>query len=332
MNIQIPHIPFFGFLRKPRPIRSQTIGYLSLVIMVLASSTGPAFGKKLTLAFTPLSLMFISEFFVGFFAMISFGVVPTLRAILKVVKRKQLLPLLVFGVLNGIVGPLLWFTGLDQTAAINADLFGRSEIVLLVFFSFLFLGEKLERAHTIGGSIIALGVATVALRGFTQGIHFQTGDFVILASSLAFASGAIVLKKYLSDLPPQIVMLIRTLCAFAFFALLEPFVHNTISQELFSLDPQLIFALLGFGFIARFLNIFSFYEAIDHLPVATVSMVATLSVVGGMLFTHLYLGSPIFWYQIIGGSFVVLGAIFIKVVGVYKEEQHLVAEMKAQPQ
>ena len=327
MHTNIGSIPFFG-LKAKREAHSRTIGYIALAVMILASSTYPAFGKKLTMVFAPLSMLFISEFLSGFFAIFSFGIVPTLKRILAV-NKKEMCALIVFAVTNGMIGPFLWFNGLSLTAAVNADLFGRSEMILLVIFSVIFLKEPLKRAHLFGGSIIILGIVTVALRGFTNGIVLQFGDLLILLSAVSYGTGATVLKKYLHDLPPEAVIVTRACSAILLFFALEPFMDHTLIEEVRQMPASYIGAFLGFGFVSRFLNVFSFYESIERLPVATVSLTATLSIVSGMIFTTLYLGTPIYWYQIAGGLLVILGAVLMQLVGIHKKERHLLTMMKS---
>ena len=326
MHTNIGSIPFFG-LKAKKEAHSRTIGYIALIVMILASSTYPAFGKKLTMVFAPLSMLFISEFLAGFFALFSFGIVPTFKKLISV-QKAQIPALIIFGITNGMIGPFFWFKGLSQTAAVNADLFGRSEMILLVIFSIVFLKEPLKRAHILGGSIILLGVITVALRGFTNGISMQTGDLLILLSATSYGTGATLLKKYLHDLPPEAVIVTRSCSAIVLFLVMESFMDHTLIDEVRRLPASYIGAFLGFGFISRFLNIFSFYESIERLPVATVSLTATLSIVTGMVFTTLYLGTPIHWYQIVGGILVVLGAVVMQLVGTHKKERHLLAHMK----
>jgi len=325
MNIHSVSLPFVE-IRSNKEARSKAIGYMALIVLILASSTYPAFGKKLTTAFTPLSMMFISEFLAGFFALLSFGIVPTLRQFIHL-KQKQVIPLAMFAFTNGIIGPFLWFQGLSSTAAINADLFGRSEMVLLVLFSVVLLREPLKRAHMIGGSIILLGVLTVALRGFSNGIVLQSGDVLIFLSSVAFASGSTILRKYLYQLEPQVIICARSFAAIGLFFTLEPFVRETFGEELMNLPESLILALFGFGFISRFMSNFGFYEAVERLPIATVSLTATLSIVGSMIFVNLYLGSPVHIYQMIGGGLIVIGALVIQIVGLHKNEKHLSIHM-----
>ncbi len=297
------------------------------MVMIVAGSTYNMFAKPLTGAFSPLSLLFVSELLTFLFLLFSFGFFPLVRHLWRV-PRKKLLPLLWVGILSGTTAPLLWFTGLQATTAVNATLFGNAEMVFLIILAVLVLGEKWTVHHAIAGVTIAAGVLLVALEGFDGTIALHKGDMLILLASFTFSIGSITFRKYLHHLEPQIAIFVRSLTAMTIFILLSPFLEHTIVEDVRTFPFALLPALLGFGFIARFLNIFTFYEAIDRLPVSTVSLLGNLSVIVGVLFAHWYLSEAIFWYHWVGGGFIVFGTILLETIGIHPSEKHLQHHME----
>ena len=87
--------------------------------MILASSTYNMYAKSLAGALSPLSLLFLSELLTLLFLLISFGVIPIVQH-LRALERNRYLPLLWVGILSGTLAPLLWFSGLHMTSAVNA--------------------------------------------------------------------------------------------------------------------------------------------------------------------------------------------------------------------
>ena len=114
---------------------------------------------------------------------------------------------------------------------------------------------------------------------------------------------------------PELIIAARALSATIFFLCLSPFIAENLFTELRMMPSNLMVPLLAYGFIAKFLGIYSFHEAIDTLKVATVSMFSTLSIVGGITFAALYLGEHVHLYQIIGASLIVLGVLLMQRVG-----------------
>ena len=243
-------------------------------------------------------------------------------------KRDQILPFLLIAVTNGVVAPVLWFTGLAQTSAVNAELFGRTETLFLLLLSVLILHQKTNRSHLIGGSVIVFGVLIVALRGFDEALVLRFGDALIIAASLIFAIGGVFIHKYLHNVEPQVLIAVRSLIALSVFFIVSPFIEHPFIDELKTLPLTLIPVLLAFGFISRFLSIFSFYKAIERLSIPTFSLMATLTVASSTLFAHFYLGEPIHWYQALGAGLIILGAVLVHVTGLHPSEHHIKHHLK----
>ena len=328
LELQFRHWPFIR-IRKQN-LQSQSIGWIALTVMILSSATYNSFGKELGTALSPLSILVLSELLTGFFVVLSFGILPTAQKIVAL-KRRHLLPLLILGLCNGLFAPLLFFTGLQYTTAINAELFGRMEMVFLMILAIAILKqEHLTRAHIIASAVMICGIAFVALRGFSQSLMLRPGDPLILLSTFTYACGGIIFKKYLHKLEPELVIVSRAIVAIGAFLLISPFINHPLMQELRVFPTVLIPALLGFGFISRFLNLFSFYESIERIPVSTVSLFSTLNLLRGVTFAHVYLGEPIFWYHLIGGGLILLGVLLLEILGIHPNEKEMERHVKQQ--
>jgi len=321
------HWPYIRVQRE-QPLTQKAIGWAALITMILASSTYNVFAKPLLGALSPFSLLFLSELLTLLFALTSFGLIPIVQH-LAGLSRGKILSLLWIGIMSGTIAPLLWFSGLQATSAVNANLFGNAEMVFLILLAVFVLGERWTKWHALAGCTISLGIAIVALRGFREGFMLFSGDTLILLGSLSFSCGSITFRKYLHHLPPELAIFVRSVVALSL--LLVFFLQHSFFQEIRTFPPALLPALIGFGFIARFLNIFTFYGAIERLPVATVSLLASLTVVTGTLFAHFSLGEPIFWYHIAGGILIILGTVLLETVGMHPSEKHL-ADQLAQRQ
>lgn len=306
--------------------RSQIIGWSTLIIGLLAGSTFSAFAKQLGTALSPISLLFIGESMIILFIFLSFGGIRLFDEIHRL-KKNDILPLFLIGML-ATFGLLLLFTGLHSTTATNVELFSRTETLFLVLLATLFLGERLTRMHLIGGVFIIVGVSTVALRGFTETLTLQSGDMLILSGALVFAIVSAIFKKYASHLPPELVLFCRSATAVLTFFLLSPFIEHPFIEELQSLPVRLIPSLIGFGFLARFVSVLSFYEAVERLPITTISFVLPLGMVLGVLFAHLYLGEPLLPYHLIGGVLILSGIFSMRINGVHATEEHAISIIK----
>lgn len=322
-----------GTLARPLPakrhyLRSATCGWVALAVMIAAGSTTPSFGKQLTETFSPLSMLFLAEVMMLLFSILSFGFVPLLRKLMRV-RRTLVLPLLTAGAINGVLAAVFWFTGLERTSAVNAQLFGMTEMLFLMVFGILFVHQPLKRSHGLGGAVITIGLLTVALRGFSEGLTFAAGDLCIILACLCYGVGGTIIRKYLRSIEPEVIIAVRSCSAVAFFFLISPFLSHPFIEEARQFPWLLLPVLLAYGFISRFLVVFSFYKAIGRLPIPTVSLLSTLVVAGGTTFAHLYLGEPLFWYHIAGAALIILGSTVVQWAGLHRIEEQFVHFVKS---
>jgi drug/metabolite transporter (DMT)-like permease len=315
------HWPFVHWHKIPVSIR--VVGGIAMTINILAGATFNGFAKVLGGALSPLSLVLVSELLTSFFVLFSFGALPTLRRLSHLTKH-QLRWALVMGTFSGIAAPMLWFWGLHFTTAINASFFGKADVVFLMFFAHILLGEKIRRIHVLAAGTVLLGVAMISLRGGQAGFSLQAGDIIILCATFCYAVGNITFRKFLHGIEPHIALLCRSLTGIAGFFLLSPLVSHTLMTDIQRFPMALVPALIGFSFVSRFLNSVSFYEAIDDLPVSTVSVLGPLDVIVAAGFATWYLGESLAWYHISGGSLILLGSLLLEFVNTFHPETALV--------
>ena len=315
-------------VRVRRHLCSSTIGWIALTVMIIAGSTTNAFGKKLTEFFSPLSMLFLSEIMLLLFAILTFGFFPIVKKI-RHVRPSLILPLLTAGVLNGVVAPIFWFTGLERTFAVNSQLFGNAETLFLILFGILLMRSFPKRTEWLGGGIILLGLLIVALRGFSDGISMAEGDVLIVIAGGVYGLGGVLIRKYLRHVEPQVIIVARALSAITFFFLLSPFITHPFASELRAFPIEFLGVLIGYGLISRFLLIFSYYESIERLPLATISLLGTLAVGTGLLFSHWYLGESILWYHGAGATLIILGAVVVQWGSLKKLEARMAHYLKS---
>jgi len=313
--------------------REKLAGWTALIVMILSASTFNGFAKSLSSSLSPMTLVFVSEILILFFLSMCYGLLPMFRQF-RALRPNQAMPVLLIGALNGVAAPILWFEGLSRTTAVNATLLGHVEVLLTVLLAVTLLSEKFTRAHQASIVAIFVGLVIIGLKGFTEPLTFQSGDLLIVLASLCFGSGGVLFRLFLTKVPVELVVLSRSSVAIVTFILLSPFMQNPLIMEISMFPSALVIALVGFAFISRFLNLMSFYVAIDHLPVSTVSMFATLTIIGSLAFAHFYLGEGVEWYHVLGGACIIAGTLILEVVGApsaHKSHQHLRRKVHHRP-
>ncbi|MBT5237028.1 DMT family transporter [Candidatus Peregrinibacteria bacterium] len=316
-------LPFLGTNKKARSI---SIGWIALGCAVLAGSTSVTFAKELGAVFSPMSLLVLSESIVLLFTVLSFGFLTLIEEITSI-KKKHIPSLLVVGITNSIIAPLLVFTGLHMSEAVNAELFLRSYSFFLFIYAAIILKEKITRTDIFALLCMFIGVSVVALRGFSGPIQIATGDLLILSGAVVYAIGGIVFKQKLDKVHPEVVLSIRGIIAITFFLLLAPITEINLINEIKSMPFALLGALLGYGFISRFLYLFGFYESMERLQVHTVSLVLPLITIGSLTFAHIRLGETIQWFHVAGALFLIAGSVVMQLSSKHLKGKHLERHM-----
>jgi len=132
---------------------------------------------------------------------------------------------------------------------------------------------------------------------------------LILLGAMTAAVGSVIFRKYLKRVHPEIVLFTRGLIAIGFFFVLSAVLQASIIEQVKVFPITLITALIGYGFISRFMYLISYYESMEKLPAQTVSLFLPLVTVGSLIFSHFYLGEHIHWYHWAGGVFILLGSL-----------------------
>lgn len=308
MHISLP-IPFLH--RRERRITSEIIGYTACGVYIVTTSTYVAFSKLLLTSLSPLSMLFLSESLSLAFTLLSFGFLPILRELLKL-RRKQIVPLILIALCNSVLAPLLAFIGVMQTHVANVALFGQTDVLFLFLLAVACLHERIDRQQILSGFIIVLGIVIVALKGFTGALTLARGDTLILASAAVYAIGSILFKKYLHTTHPEAVMFVRGMMAMLTFLIASLFIEHGFVEEVSLLTGPLLGIMISYGFFTRFLGLFSFYEALDRVPVHILSLLLPIGTVGNIAFAWGFLHEAITWYHIVGGACILFGALVMQ--------------------
>lgn len=328
------HFTHRPFLRiRHEKLTEQGIGGIALAVSILAGSTFNGFAKSLRSTMSALSLLFVSEILTSLFVLLSFGFFPVVKSI-RHIPHHKLMWLALMASLSGIMAPLLWFTGLSYTSAVNAGFFGKAEVIFLLMLAHFVLKERITQAHFVAiGSVLA-GMIIISLQGFTTGLSLQIGDLLIIIAAFCYGAGNIIFRSKLhGEVLPHVALISRSTLAVTVFFLASPFISHPFISEIGALPTTLFASLIGFAFISRFLNSVSFYVAIERLPVSTISIVTGLDLIGSTAFSYLYLGEPVLWFHWIGGAFILMGNLLLEALGTHKnelqQEEHLKQRMAA---
>ncbi len=272
------------------------------------SGTYNALAKGLTPFLSPMTLLLLSETLTAVFIIMTFGFVPLLKKFVKMDSASIRMSIVV-GLINSAVAPLLWFTGLSYTTAVNATMLSSAEVVCVLVLSHYLLSEHMSRMQMTGMLIVIIGIVIINILATGEGLSVHIGDILILLGSIASGAGSVLFKKYLSHVMPELAIVIRNIAGIVAVGFISLIVSNSVSAEVAAFPMQKVLLLLAFAFFSRYLNLTFFYEALDRLPATTLSLIQIASPLTGVFFAFLILGEHIYSYHVLGGIFIIFGLV-----------------------
>ncbi len=120
---------------------------------------------------------------------------------IKILSKRDIVRLLLIGLIGGALPFYLFFTGLTQVSALHATFIHKSLIVWVALLSILFLRERFTIVHAVS---IVLLFSSNLLFGVTP-FSFSTGEMMILGATLLWSVEHILAKKMLPTIDPFIV-------------------------------------------------------------------------------------------------------------------------------
>jgi len=231
-------------------------------------------------------------------------IVVTRKAPLKVT-RQQLSPLIYIALVGTLIADFMYFVALSQIPVINAVIIGHMQPIFIIAFGFFLLKtDKLTKFDYLGIILMILSGLLVTTRTMDNllALRFGTlGDLIVLSATIAWATSAIVMKKYLTKMDAGVISFYR----FFFPALLfAAYLGLTSSLFIANLYQVCIGVIIGIGTIL-------YYEGLKRLKAAQVSGLELSTPFFAAILAYLFLSELVTTIQIIGIALLFVGVYLI---------------------
>jgi drug/metabolite transporter (DMT)-like permease len=222
-----------------------------------------------------------------------------------IVKKEDISSLFYIAIIGTLIADLLYFYALTQIPVINAVIIGHMQPIFIIFLGYLLLkSDKITKYDLFGISFMivsGLFVSTKTIENFSL-LKFGTyGDLLVLISTIAWATTAIVMRKYLVRLNAVLITFYRFLFASIFFIFY--FFINSLSIDL-NIFQILIGLIVGIGTIL-------YYIGLKKLKAAQVSGIELSAPFFAAILGFFVLGETLTVLQIIGIILLFAGIFFI---------------------
>lgn len=243
-------------------MNNKYVGVLAILLASIMWAIEPIFAKLSYQNSDFIQTSAIRAIFAALTALVY--VVVTNRANLRI--NKQQLPTLVYiAIVGTLFADFMYFFALTQVPVINAVLIGHMQPIFIILIGFLVLkGDKLTKFDYLGISLMILSGLLVTTKTFENLATFKLGtfgDLIVLSATIAWATTAIAMRKYLKDMDAGVVTFYRFLLASIFFVM---YLSLTSSISIANIYQILIGVIIGIGTIL-------YYEGLKRIKAAQVS-------------------------------------------------------------
>ncbi|WP_078553373.1 DMT family transporter [Bacillus alkalicellulosilyticus] len=250
-------------------------------------------------------------------------VVAFVVLLLKRFKRisKQEWRFIILGSLFGVVGHHYFLAnGLTLTTASNGVLILGLLPLTTSVLAAIMLKDKLSSLRVVGIVSALVGVLIIIMAGSGAIGGIRVGDLLVLVAMFCQALSFIYIKKGTETMDSRemtaVMLVIGSVLLFLVSLWIEPGGGSEVIQ---SVTGPLVAVFLASALLSTALGHFLYNEAIHKLGAGQAAIFNNFVPFFGIVASALFLGEVIYWLQIVGFIFIVIGVLF----GTgYVEEKH----------
>jgi drug/metabolite transporter (DMT)-like permease len=229
-------------------------------------------------------------------------IILTKKAHFKI-NKQQFSTLVYIAIVGVLFADLMYFFALTQVPVINAVLIGHMQPIFIILIGFLALKQdKLTKFDYIGILFMLLSGALVTTKTLENLLTFNLGSFgdlLVLSATIAWATTAIAMRKYLKEMHAGLITLYRFFFAALFFVI---YLMVTSSISISNIYQVAIGVVAGVGTIL-------YYEGLKRIKAAQISGIELSTPFFAAVLGFFILGETVTAMQIVG--------IFLLFVGIY---------------
>lgn len=201
--------------------------------------------------------------------------------------KKELVHLVLIGIIGGSLPFYLYFTGLSQTSAVNAAIIHKTLVFWVAIMAAPLLKERMSKGQIL--TVLMLFAGNIFIGGF-QGFKFSGGELMVLAATVLWGVENILAKKILSTVAPNIVLAFRMgLGSVILIAATLITVPQAFKNSLGLSSLQLFWIVLTI--LSLLVYTMTWYRALKNAPAVVVTAVLVSStlvtnVLSAIIITH----------------------------------------------
>jgi drug/metabolite transporter (DMT)-like permease len=222
-----------------------------------------------------------------------------------IVKPDYLPKLLYLSLTATLFADLMYIYALTRVPVINAVLIGHMQPIFVILFGYFFLKkDRITAFDYLGIACMIFAGLLVSTKTLTNFEHFRIGslgDLYVLSATIAWASTALVARKYLTAIPAGVIAFYRFLFAGIVFII---YMLAFRGIRITSIHQVFLGCVIGIGTIL-------YYRGIHLIKAAQVSALELSTPFFAAVLAYTVLGELLTSMQIIGMLFLLCGVYFL---------------------
>ena len=214
--------------------------------------------------------------------------------------------------LSGIAAfSLLVYFGLHHTSGTNALLLNSCVPVLILLFSAVFWGARLNLRQVAGLLLSCVGVLIIIFRGDPRGLlalAFSSGDLFLLGAMTCFAFYTLWLRELPAEINRLGLLGVQVLITLVAVSLLWPWEHATGESANWNTGTLVAVRFLGAG--PSVVSYLLFGRCVEMIGAARAGLSIHFIPVFGVALSLLFLGEPLHIFHIAGIATILIGVSF----------------------
>ena len=245
---------------------SRALQALATPIVALLVATAGSFGEEAEVAVSYCNVLFVGNLCAALVVTATFGP-KRLKEGFRTLNGKKRATVLLFGALSALLSALI-YSALESTMVTNAVLLSRLGPVLYVIVSAFALGQSIGRTERVGFGLILVGVLAAVFTG--SGFVLQRGDYLILMSTVVYATVTVLGKRLLPDLGLGSLIFSRNFFSAIVFFIIASYLYG-FDHFADAFSGPLWGIMMVYAAVVVVTGQLTWYKAIAELPASTVA-------------------------------------------------------------
>jgi len=284
-------------------VKNKTVGIIAILLASIMWAIEPIFVK---LSYETSDFIQTNTIRAIFALLVAFVYILIKRKPKEMrISKKEVAPMIYIALVATLFADFMYVFSLSQVPVVNAVIVGHLQPIFIVIFGFFILkSDKLTSFDYIGIFLLILSGILVTTRTLENLMNFKfgtIGDLFVLSATIAWATTAIVTRKYVKHLNTGVLAFYRFSIAAVVLSIFLIVNNRFFIANYYQVAVGII---IGFGTIL-------YYESLTRIKAAQTSALELSTPVFATLLAYFMLTEAPTHMQFVGVGLLLLGIYFI---------------------